>query len=545
MNSIKFLQKIAIKMGQAGTADIEPAKYLYSAGSMGSLENLADIDEHPPLHGGISREKSPFRQGPGPMSPTGPGPKGGMLTPGATPISKPEKAKKGKDAEKATTPAAPTPPDRTGPQKPAQPAAQKPPVEEHVVDSGPKKTAFLSPTPPSPLVSVPPSQGPVLTPPGVKADEMNLKELGHSLPKSIDTGYSGGSTTTSFEQLIEPSPTPPPPRPPAPPAAPAIPAVVHADDDQPVVRKRVDRKKMTDEEVFTDLNTIINHKDNPHEKYDMSKKLGAGASGTVSLCTNKTTKDVVAIKQMVLKEQPRKELILTEIKVMMENHHPNIVNYIESFLVDRQQLWVVMEFLDGGPLTDVVTETVMNEGQVAAVTRECLQALEFLHSRNIIHRDVKSDNVLLGMGGGGQCQVKLTDFGFCAQISNRDSKRQTMVGTPYWMAPEVVAKKQYGNKIDIWSTGIMVLEMLDGEPPYLNETPLRALYLIQTNGRPAYKNSEKYSPELLDLLNLSLEVDVDKRAPAADLLAHPFLKKARPLITLKPLIIAAREALGK
>ena len=107
MNSIKFLQKIAIKMGEAGTADIEPAKYLYSAGSMGSLENLADIDEHPLPHGGISREKSPLHQGPGPMSPTEPGPKGGMLTPGATPISKPDKAKdqqpkKGKEAEKAT-----------------------------------------------------------------------------------------------------------------------------------------------------------------------------------------------------------------------------------------------------------------------------------------------------------------------------------------------------------------------------------------------------------------------------------------------------------
>ena len=107
MNSIKFLQKIAIKMGQAGNADIEPAKYLYSAGSMGSLENLADIDEHsdhPPAHGGISREKSPFRQGPGPMSPTGPGPKGGMLTPGATPTYQPEKPKGQlpKKAEKAT-----------------------------------------------------------------------------------------------------------------------------------------------------------------------------------------------------------------------------------------------------------------------------------------------------------------------------------------------------------------------------------------------------------------------------------------------------------
>lgn len=152
-------------------------------------------------------------------------------------------------------------------------------MEEHVVDSGSKKAVFLSPAPFPPLAPVSPTQGPVLTPPGAKADDLHLKELAHTLPKpSIDTGYStGGSTTASGEVLIESTPTPPPPRPPPPPAVPAAPVVPHVEDaDQPVVRKRVDRKKMTDEEVFLELNTIINHKDNPHEKYDMSKKLGAG-----------------------------------------------------------------------------------------------------------------------------------------------------------------------------------------------------------------------------------------------------------------------------
>lgn len=293
---------------------------------------------------------------------------------------------------------------------------------------------------------------------------------------------------------------------------------------------------MTEAQIMAKLRAVVSN-ENPMELYNKLKKVGQGASGSVYVA-RPLRKDTlphhrrVAIKQIDLSTQPRKELIVTEIEVMKESHHPNVVNFLEAYLNGPNDLWVVMEYMEGGPLTDIIDNNTLTEDQIATICFETCKGLRHLHSQNIIHRDIKSDNMLLDSQG----HVKITDFGFCAKLTDQKNKRATMVGTPYWMAPEVVKQKEYGAKVDVWSLGIMAIEMIESEPPYLNEEPLRALYLIATIGTPKLKHPERLSKEIKSFLSVCLCVNVDYRASTDELVNHEFLKKGCSLQSLSALL---------
>lgn len=295
-------------------------------------------------------------------------------------------------------------------------------------------------------------------------------------------------------------------------------------------------QRLSHEQFRAALQMVVSAGD-PRENLDNFMKIGEGSTGTVCIATDKSTGRQVAVKKMDLRKQQRRELLFNEVVIMRDYHHPNIVETYSSFLVN-DELWVVMEYLEGGALTDIVTHCRMNEEQIATVCKQCLKALAYLHSQGVIHRDIKSDSILLAADG----RVKLSDFGFCAQVSQELPKRKSLVGTPYWMSPEVISRLPYGPEVDIWSLGIMVIEMVDGEPPFFNEPPLQAMRRIRDMHPPNLKNAHKVSSRLQAFLDRMLVRDPAQRATAAELLVHPFLRQAGSPALLVPLMRSARQS---
>ncbi|XP_067598878.1 serine/threonine-protein kinase PAK 6 [Pseudorca crassidens] len=292
---------------------------------------------------------------------------------------------------------------------------------------------------------------------------------------------------------------------------------------------------VTHEQFKAALRMVVDQGD-PRLLLDSYMKIGEGSTGIVCLAREKHSGRQVAVKMMDLRKQQRRELLFNEVVIMRDYQHLNVVEMYKSYLVG-EELWVLMEFLQGGALTDIISQVRLNEEQIATVCEAVLQALAYLHAQGVIHRDIKSDSILLTLDG----RVKLSDFGFCAQISKDVPKRKSLVGTPYWMAPEVICRCLYATEVDIWSLGIMVIEMVDGEPPYFSDSPVQAMKRLRDSPPPKLKNSHKVSPVLRDFLEQMLVRDPQERATAQELLDHPFLLQTGLPECLVPLIQLYRK----
>ncbi|XP_072792518.1 serine/threonine-protein kinase TAO2 isoform X5 [Taeniopygia guttata] len=284
-------------------------------------------------------------------------------------------------------------------------------------------------------------------------------------------------------------------------------------------------------------------KDDPEKVFGELREIGHGSFGAVFSARDLRSQELVAIKKMSYRGRASSEKwqdIVREVKVLQRLRHPNTVGFRGCYLRENTA-WLAMEFCVGSALDLLEAhQEPLREEEIGAIAEGALQGLSYLHSQGVIHRDVKAGNILLG----APALVKLGDFGSAAA----STPAKSLVGTPYWMAPEVILamdEGRYDGRADVWSAGITCIELAERRPPLFQLNALSALYHIAQREPPALRQPRLWSEEFRDFVSRCLRKVPQDRPRAPELLRHPFLARQRPPGVVPELLrrtkMAARE----